>query len=135
VYYNEKLWEIVWSQAIITRTVYYGTTFYPDYTVTLKLRRTSWVDRKIAVLPTLREEKESRKTRVRIFPFLSVAACLTLATFWTHPMAKSRLLLGVANLVILVLLLLFLRSRLPMAGGQLPLVGILSYYSLYAPVL
>ncbi len=35
--------------------VYYGTTFYPDCTVTFKLRRASWVDRKVVVLPIIRE--------------------------------------------------------------------------------
>ncbi len=52
-----------------------------------------------------------------------VTACLTLATFWTHALSKSRIQLGTTNLIIIILLLLFLRSRLPMAGGQLPLIG------------
>ncbi len=40
---------------MISRVVYYGTTFYPDCTVTFKLRRASWVDRKVVVLPIIRE--------------------------------------------------------------------------------
>ena len=50
-------------------------------------------------------------------------ASITLATFWTFPLSKSRIMLGMTNLLILVLVLLYLRSRLPMAGAQLPLVG------------
>ena len=37
-------------------------------------------------------------------------------------MSKSRINLGTTNFLILVLLLLFLRTRLPMAGGTLPLI-------------
>ena len=57
------------------------------------------------------------------FFFFSVVACLTLATFWTHPSSNHRIFLGCLNLFILVFMLSEARARLPMAGSQLPLVG------------
>ena len=57
------------------------------------------------------------------FTFFSVVACLTLATFWTHPSSNHRIFLGCLNLFILVFMLSEARARLPMAGSQLPLVG------------
>ncbi len=92
----------------------------------------SWLFFYLADLATLRkwgkvtvgyeDLRKSQRFFLSILKF-PVAACLTLATFWTHPLSKSRLHLGTTNLILLVLLLLFLRSRLPMAGGQLPLIG------------
>eukprot|EP00095_Tigriopus_kingsejongensis_P010104 maker-scaffold152_size304267-snap-gene-0.14 protein:Tk10104 transcript:maker-scaffold152_size304267-snap-gene-0.14-mRNA-1 annotation:"neurotransmitter gated ion channel" len=99
----------VWmvTKAISERSVqFFGdlSEAWPDVTVRLTLRRRSFVDQKLAVLPIV------------------VVSCLTLSLFWTFPMAKSRTLLGGINLLIMVIILIYLRSRLPSAGGQLPLV-------------
>ena len=55
--------------------------------------------------------------------FFTVVSCLTLATFWTHPSSSHRIRLGCLNLFILIFMLAEARTRLPMAGSQLPLVG------------
>ena len=52
-----------------------------------------------------------------------MVSCLTLATFWTHPSSSHRIRLGCLNLFILIFMLAEARTRLPMAGSQLPLVG------------
>ena len=52
-----------------------------------------------------------------------MVSCLTLATFWTHPSSGNRILLGCFNLLVVILLILEVQTRLPMAGAQLPLVG------------
>ena len=52
-----------------------------------------------------------------------MVGCLTLATFWTFPLSKTRITLGLTNLLILTVMLIYLRSRLPMSGTQLPLIG------------
>lgn len=96
---------------------------WPDVTVTLNLVRVSQIDRKIAVLPLISTNYFMFSRSIVKCLCLTVVACITLATFWTFPLAKSRILLGVTNLVILVLVILFLRSRLPMSGAKLPLVG------------
>ncbi|TRY69589.1 hypothetical protein TCAL_05233 [Tigriopus californicus] len=99
------IWSV--SSAVAKKTVqYYGDLSepWPDVTAKFTLRRISFVDQKLAVLPIV------------------VVAALTLALFWTFPMTRSRILLGGINLLILILILIYLRSRLPSAGGQLPLV-------------
>ena len=49
---------------------------WPAIRVDLSIKRVSWLDRKIVVLP------------------LILVSCLTLATFWTHPSSGNRILLG-----------------------------------------
>jgi len=76
--------------------------FYTAIKQRLTLKRVSGIDRKLAVFPLL------------------VISCLTLATFWTFPAARSRLILGSVNFLACTIFLLYLRSRLPFAGAQLP---------------
>ena len=101
---------------------------WPAIRVDLSIKRISWLDRKIVVLP------------------LILVSCLTLATFWTHPSSGNRILLGKLkfrnnnsnqlqnsfyvftltgcfNLLVVILLLLEVQARLPQAGAQLPLVA------------
>ena len=55
--------------------------------------------------------------------YFSVITCLTLATFWTFPAARSRLILGSVNFLVCIIFLLFLRTRLPVTGSQIPMIG------------
>jgi len=70
----------------------------------LSLKRVAGIDRKLAVFPLL------------------VITCLTLATFWTFPAARSRLILGSVNFLVCIIFLLFLRTRLPVTGSQIPMI-------------
>jgi len=104
--YESSLWDIVEAKSHKEVETYSGIDApWPAIRVDFTLRRVSSVDRKIAVLP------------------LILVACLTLATFWTHPSSNHRIFLGCLNLFILVFMLSEARARLPMAGSQLPLVG------------
>lgn len=60
--------------------------------------------------------------RLNNWLYSAVVACLALATFWTHPQSRTRFVLGTTNLIILFVALLFLRSCLPAAGAQMPLI-------------
>merc|ERR1712168_123011 len=103
--YAFSLWDIVQATASRQVTFYHGIDDpWPAIRVDLGIRRVSWLDRKIVVLP------------------LILVSCLTLATFWTHPSSGNRILLGCFNLLVVILLLLEVQARLPMAGAQLPLV-------------
>jgi len=102
--FSPTIWDIGSPVAYRSKKYYGGYSSWPDITVQFRMRRRSFVDQKIAVLPII------------------LVASITLATFWTFPLSKSRIMLGMTNLLILVLVLLYLRSRLPMAGAQLPLV-------------
>ena len=57
------------------------------------------------------------------YTLFSVISCLTLATFWTFPAARSRLILGSVNFLVCTIFLLFLRTRLPVTGSQIPMIG------------
>ena len=52
-----------------------------------------------------------------------VLCCLTLATFWTFPLDRNRILIGLFNMAIGVAWLAYMRARLPGAGGQIPMIG------------
>lgn len=104
--YASNLWTIVEARARREVTYYHGIDDpWPAIRVDLSIKRVSWLDRKIVVLP------------------LILVSCLTLATFWTHPSSGNRILLGCFNLLVVILLLLEVQARLPQAGAQLPLVA------------
>ncbi len=46
-----------------------------------------------------------------------------MSLFWTFPLSKTRVFLAGINFVILAIMLIYLRSRLPMSGAQLPMIG------------
>lgn len=106
VNYAPTIWDVTSAYARANKKYYSGIGEpWPDVTLHLTMRRVSFVDQKVAVLP------------------LIVVCCLSLAAFWTFPLSKSRLTLGCLNIIILFLALLYLRSRLPMSGAEIPLIS------------
>ena len=59
---------------------------------------------------------------------IAVLCCLTLATFWTFPLDRNRILIGLFNMAIGVAWLAYMRARLPGAGGQIPMIGNLIFF-------
>ncbi len=53
--YNSPLWDITYGYAFYNRRFFGTTTSWPDVTVRLKLKRRSFVDQKVAVLPLVGE--------------------------------------------------------------------------------
>lgn len=105
-FYTPTIWQLDEAYTKANQVYYYEMVEpWPDVTVHFKIRRKSFVDQKVAVLP------------------LILASCLILAAFWTFPLSQNRINLGCLNFITLFFMLLYLRARLPMAGAEIPLIG------------